>query len=335
MAINENVAMKNLSNNIRVIMNENGIKTQREFAEMIDVSPTMLCHVMKEKCIPPVYPFFTGIQNEFGYSVDEMLFTDLGGTIEPTLVLSTVKYEGVYQIYYFDERKRFRSGILLVMKQNSMTKAAKVLMLANLERNYADMCYEKAKEEARNGFGEAEYYMKYRVNLGMLYEGEMNLSNEHMYIYLRGCKDNSRMMLTFYREFSMDKFFSGGLGTMATCGEGRTRTPSVRYIGMSRNSLKHPENEISYHLAIKEENGLSNRIDHHKIMTVFEKFRTRIQDTAQFSEYEQIRFASAEIEDLILQEVSKRLTKSVGVTAGQNEDWCDFIKTNVILKTVV
>lgn len=327
MALNELESRNLVGKNLHSIMRIHNIRTQKELAEILEVGQAQLCHVIKGEQYPTVYPFLANIQNKFGYTIDEFLFTDIGDLPPSTLVISSIGYDGVYQVYYMAEKNRFKSGILLIKKPNSVTHVAKAVLLSKLNVNYADAIFETVKEQAKKGgyYGEAEYYMKSQTGVGVIYEGEASFSNDHMFVNLCDMKDGSKVMLTFYREYSMRVFYMGGLGTMATVGESRSKIPTAKCVGISRNSLRYEEREIMSHLGIKNI-GTVARIECDEINNIIEKYRSRIQKTNEFSVKEQNRLASAEIEDFVMREIGKRLVKEFVVSPEQHEDWCEFIK---------
>lgn len=72
MALFKDVSRKLICENLRYIMIKNGIKTQKELAEIIGVTPVMLHHVIVGEQYPSVYPFLAGIHTQVrsipGYS---------------------------------------------------------------------------------------------------------------------------------------------------------------------------------------------------------------------------------------------------------------------------
>lgn len=327
MALNEFESRNLVAKNLHSIMRIHNIRTQKELAEILEVGQAQLCHVINGEQYPTVYPFLANIQNKFGYTIDEFLFTDIGEVSTGTLVVSSIGYDGIYQVYYMAERNRLKSGVLLIKKHNSVTHIAKAVLLSKLNVNYADSIFKIAKEQAKKGgyYGEVEYYMKSQCGVGVMYEGEVTFSNDYMFVNLCDMKDGSKVMMTFYREYSMKAFYMGGLGTMATVGESRSKIPTAKCVGISRNSLDCEEREIKPYLCIKSI-GTVARMECDDINNIIEKYRTRIQKTDEFSVKEQNRLVSAEIEDFVMCEVGKRLDKEFIVNPEDHEDWCEFIK---------
>lgn len=333
MALFEIESRNLVGKNLRTIMRLNNIKTQKELAEILEVGQAQLCHIINGEQYPTVYPFLANIQNKFGCTIDEFLFTDIEEPTVPVPTVSRVGYDGVYQVYYMSERNKLYSGILLIKKPNSVTHVSKAVFLSKLNMNYANFCFRHVKEQVKKGgyYGEAEYYMNSQIGTGLVYEGEVTYSSEHMFVNLCNKKDNSRVMMTFYREYCMKLFYEGGLGTMSIVGEGKSKIPSARYIGISHCSLECEEREIMRYLEIRDA-STSLRIDTDTIKEILEKYRTRIQNTEEFSIKDQIRLASAEVEDFIMDELNKRLVKSFVVTPEQHDDWREFIKAKYSVK---
>jgi hypothetical protein len=335
MALGEMESRNIIGKNLFTIMRLNGIKTQKELAEILEVGQAQLCHIIKGEQYPTVYPFLANIQNKFGYTIDEFLYTEIKGGLQEGPTVCSVGYDGVYQVYYMSERNKLYSGVLLIKKPNSVTNVSKAVFLSKLNINYADVCFQNVNEQAQKGgyYGEAEYYMNSQSGAGLIYEGEVSYSTDHMFVNLCSKKDGSKVMMTFYREYSMKLVYPGGLGTMSIVGEGKSKIPSARYIGISRQSLECEESEILPYLEIKDTNT-SAKIDTNLIEKIFEQYRTRIQNTEMFSVEEQIRLASAKVEDFIMEELNKRLAKSFLVTPEMHDDWCEFIKTKKYVKRV-
>lgn len=334
MALYELEARKLVAKNLRTLMRLNNIKTQKELAEILEVGQAQLCHIMKGEQFPTVYPFLANIQNKFGYTIDEFLFTDIGGdSNEYELSVSCVGYEGVYQVYYMSERNKIQSGVLLIKKPNSVNHVAKAVLLSKLNLNYANVCWENTKRHENKGgyYGDVEYYMKSQSGSGMIYEGEVTWTNEHVFVNLCNTQNASKVLMTFYREYSMKTVYEGGIGTMSIVGEGRAKIPAARFIGISRKSLEIDEREIIPYLSFTD-NSASLKIDSGAVREILERLGNRLYCTEQFSTQEQIRLASAEIEDFVIDELNKRIAKEISVTPDRHDIWREFIKENQMVK---
>ena len=70
-------ANRNLVRNLDYLKNLHDIKTDRELADKIGVSPSTIVSIRKEGKIPTVYPFFEGIMNWTEFTFEDLLNSEL------------------------------------------------------------------------------------------------------------------------------------------------------------------------------------------------------------------------------------------------------------------
>ena len=266
MLTNEAVARKNLVMNLRYIMRKEGIKTQRELAELLTIVPATLTSIMGEKQTPTLYPFFHSVTQHFGYSVEEMLETiieeeDMGISRREELPeASYKKFYGVYQMTYFDAsefkgrnhksaRDALSFGVLVIYRDRLKGKTHCVAQVA-LKR---EDCVERFKQasklmEKSNATAQGAQYLK-ALQSTHTYTGQLVLSSGHVYITLDFAgKDKATLIL--HRPESPSPRYIGGIGGMVSISKGRSAAPCIRLIGLSRYQMDVSEEEIARKLML-------------------------------------------------------------------------------------
>ena len=264
--VNEMEGRENLVKNIKYVMFRLDIKTQQEFADKMEIAPATLVKILNKKQTPTLYPFFSNITKLSGYSVEDLLNTDLAKAEKEELddgendldENQKNKLCGLYILHYFDtsafkgrENKNAGEalvfGLLLIYKDKGKYCC---LALFGLKR-------EEMLERFKSwGGGATQNISMLTVAAKMkeyrsvhVYEGIVDISNGHIYLNLNyGNRD--RVYVILHRPDGTAKHYIGGLGAMLSVSKGRYSSPCLQILGVSRYNLDVSGEEISRRLQL-------------------------------------------------------------------------------------
>lgn len=343
MYVKEDQAQELIKKNLKFLMKKKNIKTQRELANMLDISPPQLSKIMKEGQIPTVYPFLINVTRVFGVTIDQFLFTDLEAEEEVKRTsFDTIsedqyrKYYGIYQVYYYDnavfkgrERsddiKALRSGVLIVNRKTGDDKKRTVFAALGMSKEKADGFYaELAKEFRNHNYQRAISFLNARNHEVHLYHGELILSTGNMYISLNfGNRDKSLMI--FHKPESTSSIYLGGLGAVVSVSKGRTSAPCLQYIALSRHSLNVSHGEIAEHLLthfpiVKTYESMDYLVE------MVQKLYCGEQDLQELSDEEKKVMIRYHIEKVLNDTIEKNLFRSAIVSEVDDDEFYHFLK---------
>lgn len=266
MLMSEEKARKYLVKNIRYIMFKTGIERQKDFAEKMGIVPAALVKILKEEQTPTIYPFFSNFTKISGYSIEEILNTDIeevemAGTDGDNTVDDTQKQKfcGVYQLHYYDtsafkgrENKDAKDALdfgLLVVYKDRGNNEYRCMAQFGLTRMEMLERYSNAIKHDKNGSMEnvVNYLNSFRSS--HMYRGIVEMSNGHIYLSINyGDRDHAYVIL--HRPDSTSNRYIGGLGTMVSVSKGRNASPCMQVLGLSRFNLDVSEEEIARRLLL-------------------------------------------------------------------------------------
>ena len=103
----EKKARELLAKNVKFLMDQKGWN-QQELADKIGCGAARITGIMKEEWSPSIFPILHELKRLFGYSIDELLFTDIGRKWlqihmnEKLPIIATMNFVHLFQGYYFD-----------------------------------------------------------------------------------------------------------------------------------------------------------------------------------------------------------------------------------------
>ncbi|GEM_PF-5940003 len=265
MSISEAAAQKNLKNNLKYIMEENRITTRKELAASLDISEPMLSRIMNDGQIPTMYPFFAMMNDKYGYTVEECLFTDLAEmqrlqrqNDEGVSQRLLGRYLGLYQIYHFrttslkgrdisEAGAGLRSGILFICRNPQNSSIHQAYALFDLGTAEADEIYSRISDHLfKDGDDAAVAYLFSLRDDIHLYLGDLEITSWQVFCNLRyDFKD--RVTIMFHQVEGTSKDYIGSLAAMLSVSKGRMPMPCFQYLGISRYSLAKESNDVISH----------------------------------------------------------------------------------------
>lgn len=161
MLVSEEEAKAFLGKNCRYIMYKFGIETQKDFAEIIGIAQSTLVDVLQGKVIPKLYPFFQNICKLSGYTVEELINSDLEEmdkkiVVERANSVDDAQYQklcGIYNLHYYDT-SAFKG------RENKDMKAALVFGLLAI---YKDRARKEYRCSAWFGLKKAEVLERFSI----------------------------------------------------------------------------------------------------------------------------------------------------------------------------
>lgn len=334
---------KNVTRNLKYLQKINDIKTQKELAEKMDISPSALTKIMSEAQIPGPH-FLIQIKKNFQCSIDDFMFTDMEETVnqksEVREILSSEKSDkflGVYQMYYFDtsaykgrerngDAKALKSGVLIVHKDAKREECFQAIALFNLKKDEADDCYKKCDQMLENsGFSQMKHYLKNYDAEHYLYEGTMEFSAKYVYLSMEFGNKDKMLTILYNPDGSNTKNYIGGLGAMVSVSKGRNASPCVQYLGISKYSLLCSREEIAAHLLMHYPNVKTyDSIDN--LMAMITKFYDSEEDRDYLNSDEKKIMIRYHIDKVINETIERNLFRTVIVSGQDDDDFYHFIK---------
>lgn len=349
--LTEDNARKFLVKNIRYIMHQKDIKTQKDLANKLNVSQATMATIMKEDQTPTVFPFLVNLSNISGYTIEELIGQDIEAS-EQTIVdgdsavddIQWQKFIGIYQLYYYDtgsfkgrENKSSKDalnfGILVIYKDHAR---GGYYCIAQFGLNRSEMnerfsnCNNRFN---RNGAMDnvLDYLRTFRFS--HMYKGNIELSNEHVYLSVAlGDKDHAHIIL--HRPNSASNRYIGGLGCMVSASKGRSSSPCMQILGISRFDLDVSEEELARRLllgypSIKAGDKIGELMKlMHSLMHQKEQQVPLWQgDEVELSDVHKEHIIRAEITRIITDVVENNLFRVMKISEVDDDDWYHYVKT--------
>ena len=246
MLTNEKMASEFLPKNLMYII-KNKYRSQKDFAEKMEIAPATLVKILKSGQIPGIYPFFYNLEKETQYTLSEMLSTDITVSDENIFTADVSREQadklcGLYCFYYYDTaafkgrdnkeaKEALNSGLLLIYRNRD---SKEYVCIAEFGMKIKEM-HEKfltcggGKITTVTSLDTIAAKMKSYSSVH-LYQGTVKITSGHVYLTLDyGDKDHAFVIL--HRPDGTGKYYIGGLGAMVSTSKGRTR----RSIGKARN----------------------------------------------------------------------------------------------------
>lgn len=343
MALEENKVLEMVKKNFEYIMRKHNMN-QNELAKEVHASPGRMTDIMNMHRLPTLYPFWIHVKERFGYSIDEFLFTDIEAVESNTVVSYDVtednykKIYGLYQLYYFstatfkgreyaDDGEALRCAVLLVCRKNFKTDGHRVVGIFDLRKEEADSLYRKI-DVAFKGYNYDNVYTLLH-ELGKhyhIYEGNLELSLDHMYVSLQfGVKDKALMIL--HNHLGRTLHYRGGLGTLVSVSKGRSASPCMQYIGVSRASIQASKEEIAQHLLIRYPSLRTYDATEKVVDMVIDLYCAgEGAKEKNFTPEVKKMMVRTHVDKIINETVEKNLFRSASVTSEDDDEWYHYLK---------
>ena len=351
--ISEDKARKIISKNTRYLLESNSNMSQKALAELLAISPAQISNIIKETQTPTLYPFLTGIREQFKISIDDFVFTDLSQKENVVLHDSDTennnhktyqRYTGVYLLYYFntsagkgkeatDKSASLRYGVMCIHELPSLAGYSeyRVNAILGFTRELAEVAFTKTQEyctdTASDNYSEVLTYLN-TFDKNQIYEGSFELSPNHAFINLH-CHDKDRASIILHNPSGTANKYIGGLGTVNSASKGRASSPCIQYIALSRYNLPVSEEEIAAQLMLEYPAVKANsEIDSLVALTkqLYANDASISSPYPQLTEDDKYWMLKRNMETLISELIERSLFRYKQISQDNDDKWYHFIK---------
>lgn len=347
----EEKSINRFSENLRTLL-VNANYNQKNFSEITQISESTLSGYLRGKKQPSI-AFLIKIKELFpDISIDQMLFESLNNNLNGELaentsspVLDINKYYGAYYLYYIDTSKKnisrqlespgylsvdLRFGILYICKDNTDKTSTKTKCLAVFGIKKRNEAYEiKQDVEALDKYDTVRHYFKEK-NPHCLYFGEINISQQHIFITLNKSHDtkDSALIVLHHTEINKD-VYSGGLGTINSASTGRSSDPIVQLIALSRKFAYLSDEQIKSRLRFAPPNvSVNSSMESSEILRLAELIYSSKEQSAynMFSTQNIKVLVNSYLESLIVNHLENNQLWFGRVSNNDDDDWYHMLK---------
>lgn len=253
----EKKARELLAKNVKFLMDQKGWN-QQELADKIGCGAARITGIMKEEWSPSIFPILHELKRLFGYSIDELLFTDIGRKWlqihmnEKLPIIATMNFAHLFQGYYFDtsasrgrdyfdSQDALKSCIICVRKKCKSDDKLEAIGIFNLKKERADKIFEAYHKNS--AWDRIE-----RLGGDPVYYGVVEMSDKHIFIDMDYDNTKDRVHMVFHMPNTDAKDYTGGLGCMLSVSTGTYPAPCLQHILLSNKSLNVSSEDIASHV---------------------------------------------------------------------------------------
>ena len=341
----------NLNKNIEFIKANKGLHTDAELCREAGIAKGTLSSVRKGKKVPMVFPFFERLCSYSGYTIDELLGSDLAEEsegpvheVDESTEMEYKKYGGVYTAYYFgtsnlkgrermDDREALCYAVILIYRENN--GAYRCIADFGLTREQQEERYNACFYRNENGkmirlknFG-AEFINRY-IGDG-LYDGTFTVTDGTIVMALESTQDCITMMMNKIRNNSGR--FSGGLAAAISVCKGVRPVPVMQIVGLARGIVTDSPEMIANKLYLSYPSIKCQEEDETEIFQMIrfisdehsESAAERLLPVALTPDQERTLLHDA-MSRAINRTVKRNLARTIRVTEVDDDDWNQMIR---------
>ncbi len=349
--VDKDKAILNLNKNIEFIKANKGLHTDAELCREAGIAKGTLSSVRKGKKVPMVFPFFERLCSYSGYTIDELLGSDLAEEsegpvheVDESTEMEYKKYGGVYTAYYFgtsnlkgrermDDREALCYAVILIYRENN--GAYRCIADFGLTREQQEERYNACFYRNENGkmirlknFG-AEFINRY-IGDG-LYDGTFTVTDGTIVMALESTQDCITMMMNKIRNNSGR--FSGGLAAAISVCKGVRPVPVMQIVGLARGIVSDSPEMIANKLYLSYPSIKCQEEDETEIFQMIrfisdehrEPVAERLLPVALTPDQERTLLHDA-MSRAINRTVKRNLARTIRVTEVDDDDWNQMIR---------
>lgn len=350
----EEQARKIISKNTRHLLQSNSNMSQKTLADLLGISPAAISNIIKEVQTPTLYPFLTGIHEQFKVSIDDFVFTDLSQKSNVVVHDTDAensnnrktyqRYTGIYLLYYFntsaskgkeasDTSASLKYGVLCIHEVPSLAGFSeyKASAILGFPRDMAELAFTKANEYSPNAttedYSETLNYFK-TFDSNQIYEGNFELSPNHVFINLH-CLDKDCASFILHNPSGTASKYIGGLGTVNSASKGRASAPCIQYIALSRYHIPVSEEEIAAQLMLEYPAIKANTEIDSLVALTKQLYSNDLSITSpypQLTEEEKYWMLKRNMETLISELIERSLFRCKQISQDNDDKWYHFVK---------
>lgn len=338
----------NVSNNLKTLMLEHNLN-QKQLSKKLGVSESTLSGYMQSKKSPSL-PFFVDLKNLFPeLSIDCFLFNEVLESNQlviqqdKTSNTELEKYIGAYYLFYLDSNKKSNSlsersvydtidlkkGILYVSSQLTSSDASIVKCCTVFGIKKKDEVKEiKDTITSMDSDDQIFNYLKDNYNHG-IYFGEFNISRMHIFISLKKYTNANNHALIILHHPSIEKEYTGGIGTVNSVSIGHTSDPIIQRIALSKNSPYISDEQIKSQLWLSSPHiTIDGERETEEILKMAEIISQPIMSdfTSTLSEKNKSILLKSYVEYLIMKNIENNQMCFGRVSNNDDIDWFQLVK---------
>lgn len=274
--INDIAVKKQFAANLSTLMEQKHI-TGKQLHEATGYSEATISG-MKNGNKSPTLGFLLELKRLYGISIDDFLSKNIlpdvydsepsTSKLEENERKAYAKFVGTYYLYYFDTSSykghnydspadSLRFGILhIYATPSSLDKFNhSVVCITGIQtREKAIEIRHSIDDTAREG-GDIPSYIHDRYP-DFAYYGDFDMSPDHVFISFRHT-NKDKAMIILHRPISNKSQYNSGIGTINSISRGREATPTIQFIGLSREDTRLSNEELHQmllldHISIKD-----------------------------------------------------------------------------------
>ena len=299
----------------------------------------------------PSINFLVALQKNYGISIDEFISKELPPSqITPDIGHSAFEsnermayktYCGAYYCHYFDTSKykgrdynsdeeSLLYGIIFIYRDLTAKDTLSHSCIAILGFKTAESV-RTAMNDLSGKFDEtniSEFGKYIDANESYCYNtyyGDFELSSTSAFLSLSH-KDKDRALIILHRVPSNSHVYSGGIGTINSVSRGREPMPTVQFIGLSREFLNFPAEEIHHILQLKYPSFKARE----SAKTLLRKFKNLylVSDSPykDYSDFDKELVITGNIDAVLKDLLKKNLFRYGKISNRDDDEWYHFIK---------
>ena len=237
-----------LASNLKILSEKYTVK---EIAKKTGISQSSINAYITGTREPSI-KFLVQLKEQYDINIDEFMFLDLKTlkNIENELTIAS-RFCGNYICYYYNNKEQL--GKLHESIKDLYFGIMSISVIGRKVKVYATFSKEKHKViedfkflNSQEDFAVVEEYHKKADDH---YIGELNYTQEHVFINLSCKEKNDHAFIIFKNPASKTKY-AGGIATINSISRG-SHNPCVQFILLSRKVIKRPDGDIYNRLTMK------------------------------------------------------------------------------------
>lgn len=299
----------------------------------------------------PSISFLIALQQNYGISIEKFITKELApaqitpdadrSSLEVKELAAYKNYCGAYYCHYFDTSKykgrdynsdeeSLLYGIIFIYRdmtaKNTMKHSCIAIMGFNSQDKVRDAMKDlssKFSEDKIRDFG--NYIDGKNLYSNNAYYGEFELNNNNAFLSLSH-KDKDRALIILHRVPSNHPHYQGGIGTINSVSRGREPMPTVQFIGLSRNFLNLPAEEIHHNLQLNYPSFKARESAKLLLQKFKDLYLTPGNPYNSYSDFDKELVITGNIDFVLKELLKKNLFRYGKISNRDDDDWYHFIK---------
>lgn len=336
-----------VTKNLKKLLEQHGI-TQEKLAAATGVSKAAVNDYIKGKRLPSL-EFMAAIMNLYDISLNVFLTRDINpvdyvipkeSDAHKQEYKIAQKYFGSFYAYYldtanyrgrdsYDASAALRYGIFLIYENpgsagKTTYGSAAVLGLDDI--NEADQI-----KAAIDSFPDASAAFDYIANnhSNLMYRGSFDLGEKHVFLTLEH-GDKDKALAIFYKIHSSKQKNIGSMGTINSVCKGRESSPTIQFIGITRDKVQLSSEEI-FHTLLLNYPTFRVTTEADEMIDLFNRLYMAPKDrngrqTTELSDWQKTVMVKANLERYINESLKRNMFQYGKISNRDDDEWYHLLK---------